>query len=208
MLFNLNGKDGILGTTGLGGLIRGIGNRKQNAANKSYIEQLTDTILSTGDLIAPDLRGKIDRKGTKEEWGISDEVLDSVIEIGEKYHTASEQAEALKGKMGELGSVGSRLTGVLKSIGSTLLNGLASFGISLGISAAISGISSLVDHWVNASKYIQKAAKKAREAIANLQSELKTTTDTVDIVKQRYALNDALEMVHRICQYQVLLRLF
>ena len=185
MLFNLNGKDGILGTTGLGGLIRSIGNHKQNAANKLYVEQLMDTILSTGDLIAPDLRGKIDREGTKEEWGISDEILDSVIEIGEKYHTASEQAEALQGKMKGLSSIGSKLTGVFKAVGTTLLNGLASAALSWGITKLGEGLKWVYDNWLTNNAEIERQ-KKALEEVTQATEKYTRTIESIDEETAKY----------------------
>lgn len=202
MLFDLNSKDGILGNTGLGGIIRGLSSEKRNrqSVDRNYIAQLAENIKNSGDIIPDNIRKTKDLDGTKAQWGISDETLESVIQIGERYKTAGEQVEALQNKMKGLSSVGTKLTGVFKSIGSALLNGIASAGISLAVSALFEKIILPGMHKLRVAVFgytkkeleeiknkIRETAQVAKSAMSEIANSFSSTSEKVESLKDRYA---------------------
>lgn len=118
---------------------------------------------------------------------LSNDVRTNLINIKKEAKSGAEALNKVEDAMVHVGEKGTKLGNSIKNIGKSILNGFVTGALVWGLTTAIDSLAKYIDKKLNPSKYIQKAAKKAREEIANIKSELKSTTDVVDEVKMRYA---------------------
>ncbi|SCW69177.1 Cpl-7 lysozyme C-terminal domain-containing protein [Eubacterium ruminantium] len=126
------------------------------------------------------------------EWGhLGDNVskqLDSIQKAAQKADkTGAEALNDLKLKMEEASQKSTVLGTNIKNFFKGIVNGIVSMFAATVVSIAIDKFIGWVDKKLDPSKYIQKAAKKARDEVSKIQDEFKSTADTVDNTKERFA---------------------
>lgn len=126
------------------------------------------------------------------EWGhLGDNVskqLDSIQKAAQKADkTGAEALNDLKLKMEETSQKSTVLGTNIKNFFKGIVNGIVSMFAATVVSIAIDKFIGWVDKKLDPSKYIQKAAKKARDEVSKIQDEFKSTADTVDNTKERFA---------------------
>lgn len=94
----------------------------------------------------------------------------------------------LNGAKASLSGYGvSLIASTAKTVGLTIATTALNAALTFGISAIITGVVSAFATWINSSKEITEAAEEAKDKIASINDDLKTTTETVENAKQRYA---------------------
>lgn len=94
----------------------------------------------------------------------------------------------LNGANGSLIGYGVSLVGsTAKTIGLTIATTALNAALSMGISFIITSVITAISSWVNATDKIIEKADEAKNKIDSINQELKTSTETVDKAKTRYA---------------------
>ena len=148
---------------------------QQSSDSKAFFNMDIDSMENTSDRVKEKL---------KEIKDIADETKDSSSDIIECINDEIGNVET---SIDETSKKTTALGNSIKGFFKGLLNGLISMGASMLLSWGISEGIKAIDKLINKSKYIQQAAKKARDAIASIKTELDNTSKSVDETKQRYA---------------------
>ena len=148
---------------------------QQSSDSKAFFNMDIDSMENTSDRVKEKL---------KEIKDIADETKGSSSDIIECINDEIGNVET---SIDEISKKTTALGNSIKGFFKGLLNGLISMGASMLLSWGISEGIKAIDKLINKSKYIQQAAKKARDAIASIKTELDNTSKSVDETKQRYA---------------------
>lgn len=148
---------------------------QQSSDSKAFFNMDIDSMENTSDRVKEKL---------KEIKDIADETKDSSSDIIERINDEIGNVET---SIDETSKKTTALGNSIKGFFKGLLNGLISMGASMLLSWGISEGIKAIDKLINKSKYIQQAAKKARDAISSIKTELDNTSKSVDETKQRYA---------------------
>ena len=169
-------KNGWLGSSGLGGMIRNAN------AYKAEIQSLT--------AIKKDLSLGLDfsKYNLTDETSVKIKGLTSesrtLLQTWQKDGATTEQAIAnINNRIATLGKTSSKVTQYIANIGNTLLNGFVSLGISAAISVVISAINSLANSYKNMVKELSEATSKYTDSKKELQEysrEIETLRDKLD----------------------------
>ena len=182
-LFDFTQSGGI-GRNGLGGLVREIFSPTDKVA-KQDAEGLTKLInyLQNGNKTIADADSD---NALDDLWeGLSDDVTEKIIEVGDASKKSADQVAGLQNILGntsKLKSFGSAVLNVGKSLLSSFANAALSAGITWLVSTIGGALISAIDKWIhrveNAKKAIDESIdsyETAKTDLENLNEELETT---------------------------------
>lgn len=140
-------------------------------------------------------------KGTDTDWfaqqldisqysHMSDEVKSTLVDIQEELRKTGgdgEKAiEQIEVALDETSAKGTKLGNTIKNVGVSIVNGLASAGISLAISAIISGIVTIADKLFITKKEAEEFTQTFRDGFSTMKTEQSKTISDLQGLEQEF----------------------